>query len=86
MYLKEHGRLVIEELVQKFKVNLNDYKDISYNETKLRTDFINPFLEALGWDVYNRKGQKQHLRKVVEEDTVEVDEDGDNKKRSPITL
>ncbi|MCO0598513.1 Eco57I restriction-modification methylase domain-containing protein [Peribacillus butanolivorans] len=83
MNIKENGRLVVEKLVQKFKENITDYKDSTYNETKVRTDFINPFLEALGWDVYNNKGSKQHLREVEEEDTVDISEDGKIKKKKP---
>lgn len=83
MNAKEQGRLEIEELVLKFKGNLSEYKDVSYSETKLRTEFIHPFLEALGWDVSNKRDQKQYLRDVVEEDTVDVDEDDQIKKKKP---
>lgn len=34
--------------------NLGSYRSLAYNETQLRQEFINPFFEALGWDVSNK--------------------------------
>jgi hypothetical protein len=28
----------------------------SYNEARMRQEFLNPFFEALGWDVFNQLG------------------------------
>ena len=65
----------IAELVDNFRQNEADYLGATYNETQARTDFISPFLEALGWDVYNTQGQPLRLREVIEEATVEVGEE-----------
>ena len=75
---KEMGLELVKELVDKFGRNHALYtgSHSDYNETQLRVDFLNPFLSALGWDVFNEKQAPQHLREVVHEDTVEVG-DGD---------
>jgi type I restriction-modification system DNA methylase subunit len=59
----------IRKLVELFDKNQDDYlrPDSQYNETQLRLDFIDPFFQALGWDVKNRAGSPQHLREVVHE-------------------
>ena len=33
----------IQQLVEKFHYNLNEYKNPKYNETQVRVEFINPF-------------------------------------------
>jgi type I restriction-modification system DNA methylase subunit len=69
----------IQALVNRFSQNRDVYvrSNSDYNETQLRTDFLNPFLAALGWDVFNEKQASQYLREVVHEDTVEVTDDGE---------
>jgi len=81
--VKTKGYKIIEGLVKKFESNLVYYQSGEYNETQVRSDFINPFLKALGWDVDNKEGKLNYLRDVVEEDTVEVDEDGEIRKKKP---
>jgi len=46
----------IQELVERFDFNLDVYKRGKYNEAQLRREFIDPFLEELGWDVANKQG------------------------------
>lgn len=41
----------------------------SYTETDARTEYIDPLLEALGWDVRNEAGMPQRLVEVVMERT-----------------
>jgi predicted type IV restriction endonuclease len=62
MGIRDQGRAVVKELVKKFSENYAEYtrSASTYNETLLRVDFLNPFLEALGWDVENKKGAPQH--------------------------
>jgi len=43
----------ITELVERFHRNLDLYKRQSYREARVRIEFIDPFFEALGWDVCN---------------------------------
>jgi len=62
----------IIDLVQRFRRNLADYRSGKYNETQVRLEFIDPFFEALGWDVHNRKGYAEAYKDVVHEDQVKV--------------
>ncbi len=82
---KETSSERIQELVEQFKHNYQLYAQprSDYNETQLRADFINQFLLALGWDVYNEKRAPQYLREVIQEDTVEVEEGGELLKKNP---
>jgi len=50
----------IVELVERFENNIGEYRAGHYNETELRRDFVDPFFEALGWDVGNKKGNCSH--------------------------
>ena len=65
----------VADLVESFRQNKADYLSESYNEMQARTDFISPLLQALGWDVYNTRGQPLRLREVIEEAIVEVGEE-----------
>jgi type I restriction-modification system DNA methylase subunit len=80
---RDQGREVVTELVKKFSENRAEYMRATYNETLLRVDFLNPFLEALGWDVENRKGVPQHLREVVHEDIVVIGDDDTSASKRP---
>src|SRR6185312_16187360 len=77
MTSREDARQAVRTLVGRFRENQSDYTRSGsiYNETQLRTDFLNPFLQALGWDVLNEKEAPQHLREVVHEDTVEIEDE-----------
>jgi len=46
----------ISNLVERFERNIEAYRSPAYNETQLRIEFIDPFFEALGWDVTNKAG------------------------------
>ena len=46
---------IIQERVETFRRNKETLKK-TYNEEILRVEFINPFFEALGWDVTNKAG------------------------------
>ncbi|HNE19823.1 MAG TPA: N-6 DNA methylase [Turneriella sp.] len=63
------------KLVQKFQDGYDGYvsKSTRFNETEARVQFINPFFEALGWDVTNKKGALPGFQEVWHEDTVRVE-------------
>ena len=63
----------IEELVAEFERDQNFYKSSQFNETELRTRFINPLIKALGWDVYHELPCRADQHEVKEEDSVEVE-------------
>lgn len=63
---------IIKDLVKRFDENKHIYKDISYDEENTKIEFINPFFEALGWDVHNKQGDSARFKEVVFEDTVKI--------------
>lgn len=64
----------ISELVNRFEEQYKSFKSSDYNETQARTEFIDPFFESLGWDVYNRANSASAYREVIQEDKLEVGE------------
>lgn len=79
---KKEAFIKVKELVRRFKANEAAYINAGslYNETEVRTQFIGPFFQALGWDVYNESSLPLDLREVVQEATVEVGEEKLSKK------
>jgi len=71
--LKENLKIIISELVNRFEQNINQYKSLNYDEANTRADFIDPFFEALGWDVYNKQGYAEQYREVVREDRIIIE-------------
>ncbi len=67
----------VKNLVERFENNREAYRSGKYNETQLRNEFLNPFLEALGWDVLNKQGYAETYKDVIHEDTLEIE--GENK-------
>ncbi len=63
---------IIAELVARFDQNSEAYRNAGYNETQLRREFLDPFFEALGWDVSNRGGLAEAYKDVIHEDAVKV--------------
>lgn len=72
-------------LVGVFNKNKKSYKSTKYNETQLRNDFLDPFLMSFGWDVNNEAGKLQFLRDVIQEESIDI-EDEANKKNPDYTL
>jgi type I restriction-modification system DNA methylase subunit len=59
--------------VEHFKQNQPSYRAGKFNEAQLRLEFLNPFFEALGWDVSNRSGYAEAYKDVVVEPSLEVE-------------
>ncbi len=68
----EEARKQTEDLVERFQRNIDVYKNGKYNETQVRREFIDPFFDALGWDVANKAGYAEQYKDVVHEDSVKV--------------
>jgi predicted type IV restriction endonuclease len=62
----------ILDLVRRFNENKEAYCSPSYNETQLRQEFLNPFFEALGWDIANKQGHAEAYKEVIHEDAVKI--------------
>jgi hypothetical protein len=63
---------IIHDLVQRFDDNRLSYRSGGYNETQLRREFLDPFFEALGWDVFNKQGFAEAYKDVIHEDAIKV--------------
>jgi len=63
---------IIHQLVQRFAEHKDAYRSPAYNEAQLRQEFLNPFFEALGWDVANKKDYAVQYREVIHEDSIHV--------------
>lgn len=62
----------VMERVRWFDEHIDTYISGDYSEAQLRIDFINPLLEALGWDVNNKQGHAEAYREVVYEDALKI--------------
>ena len=60
----------IVDLVERFEHNIDHYHRSEYNETQVRREFIDPFFEALGWDVSNTRGVAPQYQEVIHEATL----------------
>jgi type I restriction-modification system DNA methylase subunit len=56
----------ILELVEHFARNADAYRN-TLNETELRLQFIDPFFEALGWDIHNKQHYAETYKDVIHE-------------------
>jgi Type I restriction enzyme R protein N terminus (HSDR_N) len=54
----------IIDLIERFERNIESYHNTTYNETQVRQEFINPFFEALGWDITNKTRQDKMVTLV----------------------
>lgn len=63
---------IVIEKVRQFAEHAETYESSNYSEAQLRIDFLNPLLEALGWDVNNKNGYAEAYREVVYEDALKV--------------
>ncbi len=62
----------ISNLVERFEQNIEAYHSPAYNDTQLRREFIDPFFEALGWDVANKAGYAEQYKDVIHEDAIKI--------------
>jgi len=62
----------ISNLVERFERNIEAYHSSAYNETQLRREFVDPFFEALGWDVTNKAGYAEQYKDVIHEDAIKI--------------
>lgn len=63
---------IIIDKVRQFIEQEETYDSGDYSEAQVRIDFINPLLEALGWDVTNKEGRAEAYREVVYEDALKL--------------
>lgn len=82
---KEECSCQLNELVSAFEKDRNVFSTTKYNETQLRNDFLDPLLMSFGWDVNNEASKTQFLRDVIQEESIDI-EDETFKKNPDYTL
>lgn len=65
--------MTIRELVQKYESDRVNYRLPQYNETLLRSDFLDPLFELLGWDIKNNQSKSTNEREVILEEGLRAD-------------
>jgi predicted type IV restriction endonuclease len=60
------------DLIEQFERNIESFKGQGYSEAQVRQQFINPFFEALGWDMQNKAGIAPAYSDVIHEDAIKV--------------
>lgn len=81
--VKQESLDQLKVLLAAFQKEYAVYKTPNYSEAQLRIDFINPLLKSFGWDVDNEATQSQFLREVIQEETIDVEEDDLIAKKNP---
>ena len=70
----------IAKLVQKYEDDIDVYRSTKYNETQLRTDFLDPLFTILGWDITNSNGKPTNEREVLVEEGLKEKKGANTKK------
>lgn len=70
-------------LVKRFEEGFQEFSKTTYNEAQLRIDFLNPLLRTFGWDVDNVAGRSAQFRNVLQEESIDVEEEGATAKKNP---
>lgn len=70
----------IKNLIDKYIANRDYYLTNKYNETLLRSDFLDPFFELLGWDIKNSAGKSTNEREVILEEALKANASEHSKK------
>ena len=70
----------ITQLINKYNSNRDYYQTSNYNETQLRSDFLDPFFELLGWDIKNNAVKPTNEREVILEEPLKSNASENSKK------
>lgn len=70
----------IRDLIRRFETEHDRFTKVSYNETQLRTDFLDPFFTMLGWDITNILGKPTNEREVLVEEGLRSEANENTKK------
>lgn len=62
----------VKYLIDTFRDHREHYTSPSYNEAQLRTEFLDPLFEALGWDMHNKQGYASAYKDVIHEDAIKI--------------
>ena len=70
----------INKLILKYDSDRKYYLTNKYNETLLRSDFLDPYFELLGWDIKNNAGKPTNEREVILEEALKENASEHSKK------
>lgn len=73
----------LKVLIDAFGKGYGDYTKGSYSEAQVRIDFLNPLLKCFGWDVDNEARKTQLFREVIQEESIDVEEEDKITKKNP---
>ncbi|MCT4074097.1 Eco57I restriction-modification methylase domain-containing protein [Elizabethkingia ursingii] len=73
----------LKTLIAAFNKEYTVYKTDKYKEAQLRIDFLNPLLKTFGWDVDNEEGKSQFLRDIIQEESIDIDDEDVITKKNP---
>lgn len=73
-------KINIHTLIQKYESHRDYYLTEKYNETLLRSDFLDPLFELLGWDIKNKAGRSTNEREVILEEPLKTGASENTKK------
>ncbi|MBY0486109.1 MAG: adenine methyltransferase, partial [Flavobacteriaceae bacterium] len=72
--------MTIKKLIEKYQSDRVYYLSEKYNETLLRSDFLDPFFELLNWDIKNHAGKSTNEREVILEESLKANSSEHSKK------
>ncbi|HIF9462946.1 TPA: Eco57I restriction-modification methylase domain-containing protein [Photobacterium damselae] len=75
----------LQRLVERYEGDLALHRSPAYNETQLRTDFLDQLFSILGWDITNSNGKPTNEREVLVEEGLKA-RAGDNTKKPDYTF
>ncbi|EIW7861924.1 N-6 DNA methylase [Vibrio parahaemolyticus] len=75
----------LKALVDKYQNDIEYYRSAKYNETQLRTDFLDQLFSILGWDITNAAGKPTNEREVLVEEGLKA-RAGENTKKPDYTF
>jgi len=70
----------IKGLIEKYDNDIKTYRSAKYNETQLRTDFLDPLFVLFGWDINNSGGKPTNEREVLVEEGLKANKGANTKK------
>ncbi|HHX8576262.1 TPA: Eco57I restriction-modification methylase domain-containing protein [Vibrio alginolyticus] len=76
---------LLQALVDKYQKDIDFYRSAKYNETQLRTDFLDQLFSILGWDITNAAGKPTNEREVLVEEGLKA-KAGENTKKPDYTF
>jgi len=72
--------MTIKHLIEKYNADRDYFLTSKYNETLLRSDFLDPLFELLGWDIKNNSSKPTNEREVILEEGLKANASEHSKK------